>query len=420
VLAALARVAAPQASVYLEDLEDIIETFGEPQCDLIGRRLWADVDFVLAVAKLFGRCSVSKSHSRSISRGADGTDAALYLMLGKRLIPQKLFCKANRELVLAALKAASTNPFHDDEGFDVLPGYELWGFLDLLAKDFEDDHEFFLLALEMTARSENYCAPGGGGSCVVQFVLHGGARVELQDKRVRNLLTDQKFTAAFFQKAEELKIPMDADSWFDDGVYWLQFAPARYKADRQFVLTAVEYRGDALQFVDQNLQSDREIVLAAVQQCGHALQYAAPELRANQEIVSAAVHNNQSALQFASVECRNGFTKSKTTEGRSLVEQATAKAGACKQEKGVGADRISDSTPQRRKRPRTEFNVLRTDPIILVASSGSDDDYDDVDFIEETGSPLKWSSHARPRTRSGCSPHGETDLSRKRVIEEID
>jgi len=82
----------------------------------------------------------------------------------------------------------------------------------------------------------------------------------------------------------------------------LMYASAELRADRDFVLAAVQQSRFALCYASAELQADRKVVLAAVQQGGAALRYASAELRADREVVLAAVQQYGLALQLASVE----------------------------------------------------------------------------------------------------------------------
>ena len=87
----------------------------------------------------------------------------------------------------------------------------------------------------------------------------------------------------------------------------LYYASDELRADREVVLTAIRGRdadSGALGFVRRDLRADRGFMLAAVQQNGCALNYASDELRSDKEIVFAAVQQNGMALLYASDELR--------------------------------------------------------------------------------------------------------------------
>mmetsp|Transcript_58993 Transcript_58993/g.137370 ORF Transcript_58993/g.137370 Transcript_58993/m.137370 type:complete len:90 (+) Transcript_58993:1-270(+) len=58
----------------------------------------------------------------------------------------------------------------------------------------------------------------------------------------------------------------------------MEFAPARFRHSRNFVLAAVEFGGCALKFASDKLRADRHVVLRAACQDRRALEYASPEL----------------------------------------------------------------------------------------------------------------------------------------------
>jgi hypothetical protein len=76
------------------------------------------------------------------------------------------------------------------------------------------------------------------------------------------------------------------------------------RADKNFVLPAVEKNGLDLQYASQNMQEDTDVVLSAVNQNGNALEFADNKFKSNRAIVDKAVsaerfYDNR-ALKFAS------------------------------------------------------------------------------------------------------------------------
>lgn len=74
---------------------------------------------------------------------------------------------------------------------------------------------------------------------------------------------------------------------------------------RELVLDAVQQDGGMLRFVSRAFAKDREIVFAAVKQSGRALKYAPDAFKADQEIVLTAVKQNGHALPFAAGSLRS-------------------------------------------------------------------------------------------------------------------
>ena len=72
----------------------------------------------------------------------------------------------------------------------------------------------------------------------------------------------------------------------------LEFAADEFKADREFVLAAVQSHRQSLGFAAEEFKSDREIVLAAVQNTGWALEHAADEFKSDREIMLATVQSS--------------------------------------------------------------------------------------------------------------------------------
>eukprot|EP00754_Rhynchopus_humris_P031208 Rhum_TRINITY_DN15323_c0_g6::Rhum_TRINITY_DN15323_c0_g6_i1::g.150785::m.150785 len=70
------------------------------------------------------------------------------------------------------------------------------------------------------------------------------------------------------------------------------------------VRAAVKKDGCALQRVSERLRADKSFVLKAVEQNGLALEYASALLRDNEEVVGAAVRSFWGALRFASERLR--------------------------------------------------------------------------------------------------------------------
>ena len=83
----------------------------------------------------------------------------------------------------------------------------------------------------------------------------------------------------------------------------LQYASARLRADRGFVLEAVKH-GMPLSCVSAYLRLDREVVLAAVQQRHSALALASDELRRDPAFVRRACEIHPGARSCALVEPR--------------------------------------------------------------------------------------------------------------------
>merc|ERR1712107_619682 len=59
------------------------------------------------------------------------------------------------------------------------------------------------------------------------------------------------------------------------------------RANKNFVLKAVEIKGIALQGATEDLKNDKDIVLAAVKQDCNALKFASSNLQRDQEILTA-------------------------------------------------------------------------------------------------------------------------------------
>jgi len=85
----------------------------------------------------------------------------------------------------------------------------------------------------------------------------------------------------------------------------LQFASAKIKNIKTFVLTLVTRSGRAIQHASNKLKSDEDVVLAAVSQCGAAIFDVPLKFRSNKKIMMAAVRSCGSLLQVASAELRN-------------------------------------------------------------------------------------------------------------------
>jgi len=64
------------------------------------------------------------------------------------------------------------------------------------------------------------------------------------------------------------------------------------KADREFIMAAVQKRGAVLMHAASELIADKEVVIAAVSNDGHALEYASDDLQADKEVVLAAAKSD--------------------------------------------------------------------------------------------------------------------------------
>ncbi len=114
-----------------------------------------------------------------------------------------------------------------------------------------------------------------------------------------NKTTKMKFNCASFLRKKYL---LGQITYQDASI--LEGASDDIKADRQFMLKAVQKRGYALKYASDDLKADKEVVIAAVQQYGYALKHASDNLKADKEVVLAAVQQNGYALEYASSELK--------------------------------------------------------------------------------------------------------------------
>nr|CAG4713456.1 unnamed protein product [Naegleria fowleri] len=77
------------------------------------------------------------------------------------------------------------------------------------------------------------------------------------------------------------------------------------RKDKELVLQAVKFNGNALQYALNDLRNDFEVVLESVKEFGFALRFASPEMRNNKQIVLEAVKRTGEALQYASKSLRH-------------------------------------------------------------------------------------------------------------------
>ena len=84
-----------------------------------------------------------------------------------------------------------------------------------------------------------------------------------------------------------------------DNGYVLRVTSETLRADRKFVLKAVQRSCFALRSAEESLRADRNVVLAAVKQNGRALEYADASLKKDKEVVLAAVAQYGLALEYA-------------------------------------------------------------------------------------------------------------------------
>jgi len=78
----------------------------------------------------------------------------------------------------------------------------------------------------------------------------------------------------------------------------LQDVPEVFKADRDIVLTVLQWDGLALQYASSELRNDPELVFTAMRQNLNALQYASDELRHEHGFATVAVVRNWRALEY--------------------------------------------------------------------------------------------------------------------------
>ena len=85
----------------------------------------------------------------------------------------------------------------------------------------------------------------------------------------------------------------------------LKYFSERLRDDKEIVLAAVNENGFALEWASHSLKNDRDVVLAAVKKNGRALVLASHSLKNDRNIVLAAVKNNANALEWASHIIKN-------------------------------------------------------------------------------------------------------------------
>mmetsp|Transcript_1170 Transcript_1170/g.1540 ORF Transcript_1170/g.1540 Transcript_1170/m.1540 type:complete len:331 (+) Transcript_1170:115-1107(+) len=79
----------------------------------------------------------------------------------------------------------------------------------------------------------------------------------------------------------------------------LRFAADELKSDKDVILAAVKYCGDALYYAADKLKSDPDVIRSAVRNNGYSLRFAADELKLDPEIVKIAVQSDEIALKCA-------------------------------------------------------------------------------------------------------------------------
>mmetsp|Transcript_56489 Transcript_56489/g.104603 ORF Transcript_56489/g.104603 Transcript_56489/m.104603 type:complete len:219 (-) Transcript_56489:51-707(-) len=77
------------------------------------------------------------------------------------------------------------------------------------------------------------------------------------------------------------------------------FVPAALRADKDFVLRAIEHHPEALCHAHEELRADPEVVLKAVERDGYVLRFAHKDLCKDQRILITAVANDARALELA-------------------------------------------------------------------------------------------------------------------------
>jgi hypothetical protein len=79
----------------------------------------------------------------------------------------------------------------------------------------------------------------------------------------------------------------------------LQYAPSRFKADKEIVIEAVKRSGCALDYASDTLKDDRDVVTVAVMDAGVSLIYASDKLKNDKDIVMAAIAGYQVRMGHA-------------------------------------------------------------------------------------------------------------------------
>lgn len=83
---------------------------------------------------------------------------------------------------------------------------------------------------------------------------------------------------------------------------YIEEFPDELKADRSFMLSAVQLCGHALEFASDKLKADKEVVLAAVKTEAAAISYAAPEIKNDAEVIKAALKASGYVSQIKKTE----------------------------------------------------------------------------------------------------------------------
>lgn len=146
-----------------------------------------------------------------------------------------------------------------------------------------------------------------------------------------------------------------------------QAGAAAKLSQRDAALAAVRQDWRELEEVPLKFRADRAFVMSAVESCGHALMYAAEELRADKGIVLAAVAQNGNAIKHASKALRADFTVVLAAAQQTITALRHVPAAALADRDTVLA--LVEQDPQALQHASRE---LRADREVLLAAVGRD------------------------------------------------
>mmetsp|Transcript_13139 Transcript_13139/g.28743 ORF Transcript_13139/g.28743 Transcript_13139/m.28743 type:complete len:402 (+) Transcript_13139:92-1297(+) len=115
----------------------------------------------------------------------------------------------------------------------------------------------------------------------------------------------REISSASEELLRDEEVALACDSFFSDyrsdpGL--LPYFSEPLRADKRFVLAAVQARRPALECASEKLRADRDFMFAVLDINPYALEYMTEEFRNDKEIVCAAVSKNSHALKYASAE----------------------------------------------------------------------------------------------------------------------
>lgn len=229
--------------------------------------------------------------------------------------------KADKEIVLAAVENDSdafsyvdkTGNMWKDKNF-VLSLVKMQGFALEYAKDFTSNREVVLAAVSNRGSAIQHANDTfKSDKDVVLAAVRNESSALLHINKTADMWkkdTDFVLSIVNLERDAFSHVNKSGNMWTEKNFVLsvvrlrgdaLKFAAKDLKEDSDVVMAAVNQKGDALAFADKKAEfwKKRDIVLSLVQSTGRALEFASDSIKADKDVVLAAVRTTPTSLKFA-------------------------------------------------------------------------------------------------------------------------